>query len=212
MLQKNYILSNRWHILFFPDSILQHHSFFKAGNQFVLYLFCLQSLVKFANVHLSSLGWPVTSLERDFSDGVRLILLTGCLEVILFFQKTGGDGLEWYGIQLFLFSFSNIRDDFLLRAILFLFTCTSWNQTAPRRNWKIWTLHSGLFYQHCKIQLSSILSAFRWPKTKEINWHSLQIKVDWGGGSSTTKEPAKRDRSQWLESHPEDCVQSFYQI
>ena len=83
----------------FPDSIPQHHSLFKAG---ILYLFCLQSLVKFANVHLSSLGWPVTSLERDFSDGVRLILLTGCLEVILFFQKTGGDCLDWYDIQLFL--------------------------------------------------------------------------------------------------------------
>ena len=34
-------------------------------------------------MHLSSLGWPVTSLESDFSDGVRLILLTGCLEVTL---------------------------------------------------------------------------------------------------------------------------------
>ena len=28
-------------------------------------------------------NWPVTSLESDFSDGVRLILLTGCLEVTL---------------------------------------------------------------------------------------------------------------------------------
>jgi len=42
--------------------------------------FVKQSLVKFANVHLSPLGWEVTSLETDFSDGVRLILLTGCLE------------------------------------------------------------------------------------------------------------------------------------
>ena len=66
--------------------------------------FALQSLVKFANVHLSSLGWPVTSLERDFSDGVRLILLTGCLEVILFFSRLVV--IAWNGM-VFNFSFYN---------------------------------------------------------------------------------------------------------
>ena len=40
-----------------------------------------QALVKFSNVHLSALGWEVAALETDFSDGVRLILLTGSLEV-----------------------------------------------------------------------------------------------------------------------------------
>ena len=82
-----------------------------------------QSLVKFANVHLSSLGWPVTSLESDFSDGVRLILLTGCLEVI---------SACWWQLWWRFF-----------RVILFRCTYTSWNQPPLRRKWKTWTLHSG---------------------------------------------------------------------
>ena len=39
-----------------------------------------QSLIKFVNNHLSSLGFTVDDLEEDFHDGVRLILLMGCLE------------------------------------------------------------------------------------------------------------------------------------
>jgi hypothetical protein len=43
--------------------------------------FVKQSLVRFSNVYLAPLGWPVTALDTDFASGVRLILLTGCLEV-----------------------------------------------------------------------------------------------------------------------------------
>ena len=39
-----------------------------------------QSLIKFVNNHLSSLGFTVDDLEEDFHDGVRLILLMGSLE------------------------------------------------------------------------------------------------------------------------------------
>ena len=42
--------------------------------------FVTQSLVKFSNAHLASLGRPVTDLESDFADGVRLVLLVGALE------------------------------------------------------------------------------------------------------------------------------------
>jgi len=42
--------------------------------------FVKQSLIKFTNDHLASLGFPVDNLETDFSDGTRLILLLGALE------------------------------------------------------------------------------------------------------------------------------------
>merc|ERR1712012_944733 len=42
--------------------------------------FVKESLIRFSNSHLAKLGYPVTDLESDFSDGVRLILLMGSLE------------------------------------------------------------------------------------------------------------------------------------
>ena len=42
--------------------------------------FVKESLIKFSNNHLAKLGYPVTDLESDFADGVRLILLMGALE------------------------------------------------------------------------------------------------------------------------------------
>ena len=42
--------------------------------------FVKESLIKFSNSHLDKIGYPVSDLELDFSDGVRLILLMGCLE------------------------------------------------------------------------------------------------------------------------------------
>ena len=42
-------------------------------------------------------NWPVTSLENDFSDGVQLILLTGCLEVIsAWWWWCDGIVVEWW--------------------------------------------------------------------------------------------------------------------
>jgi len=42
--------------------------------------FVKQSLVKFANTYLDPINYSVTDIEKDFADGVRLILLIGCLE------------------------------------------------------------------------------------------------------------------------------------
>ena len=42
--------------------------------------FVKESLIKFSNSHLAKLGYPVTDLDQDFSDGVLLILLMGSLE------------------------------------------------------------------------------------------------------------------------------------
>jgi len=42
--------------------------------------FVKQSLMKFVNSHLATLGFIITNLEKDFSDGVRLCLLIGSLE------------------------------------------------------------------------------------------------------------------------------------
>ena len=89
-----------------------------------------QSLIKFSNAHLSKLGFPVTDLENDFHDGVRLILLLG--------------SLQGFFVPLYTFNMTPANDEEKLQNMKLAFAMLNESGIPPPRNRPYEIVHKDL--------------------------------------------------------------------